>query len=93
MTMAAAPLRRCTLRRHMTSGVQDLQDRIAILERHMTASVESLHHIRARTSRVLAATNAFNRLRVEARSLAEVVRTLVSLARANRESVDRGYVE
>lgn len=70
-----------------------MQDHITVLQRHAAASVQSLHHIRARTSRVLAATSAFTAFEVEARSLREVVRTLVSLARASDESVDRGYVE
>lgn len=74
----------------MARGVRDLQERIALLQRHAAATVQSLHHIRARTSRVLAATGAFAALEGEARSLSEVVR---NLSRVNDESVDRPYVE
>jgi uncharacterized protein YigA (DUF484 family) len=77
----------------MVSKVSDLQAKIAVLERYASANVEALHGIRMRTSRVLAATNAFAKVEIGVRSLGQLVRTLVSLARVSEESVDREYIE
>jgi len=74
----------------MARGVRDLQDQVAVLQRHAAATVRSLHYIRARTSRVLAATSAFTALDSEARALNDEVCTL---SRVNDESIDRPSVE
>jgi len=93
MTMARAALRRDFSEASMVSTVSDLQAKIAVLERYANANVEALHAIRMRTSRVLAATNAFAKVEIGVRSLGQLVRTLVSLARVSEESVDRQYIE
>lgn len=77
----------------MVSTVSDLQAKIAVLERYASANVEALHAIRMRTSRVLAATNAFAKVETGVRSLSQLLRTLVSVARVSEESVDREYIE
>ena len=77
----------------MTVAATDLRAKIAIIERTAATSVEALHRIPARTSRVLAATSAFSMLNMEARSLSQVVCTLVTLARASEDSLDRAYIE
>jgi hypothetical protein len=77
----------------MSRGVKDLQAQIAMLERQAAASVESLHHIRARTSRVLAATGAFTTQEKEIRSLSHAVRDLANLDHVHDDSVDRPSVE
>lgn len=76
----------------MTSGVRDSRDRIALLEQEADAAVAALYRIRARTSRVLTATSAFEKFGAEARSFEQAVRTLTELSPANRDSVDDGYV-
>ncbi len=77
----------------MREAVKAMQERLAIFERHTTATVETLLLVRARTSRVLAATSAFTALKQEACSLRKVVGTLLTLARASDESVDPAYIE
>ena len=74
----------------MSRGMRALQERIAELEQLAATAVDSLHRIRARTSRVLAATSAFSKLDREARSLSELVRTL---SRVDDASVDHAFFE
>jgi hypothetical protein len=78
---------------HITSAGADISAQIAVIERQAAANVQALHRISTRTSRVLAATSAFSMLTVEARSLSQVVRTLVTLARASEDSLDHDYIE
>lgn len=92
MTMASTVFRRSISLPDMTSGVRDSRDRIALLEQEADAAVAALYRIRARTSRVLTATSAFEKFGAEARSFEQAVRTLTELSPANRDSVDDGYV-
>jgi hypothetical protein len=92
MTIASTVFRRSISLPDMTSGVRDLRDRIILLEQEANAALAALYRIRARTSRVLTATSAFEKFGREARSFEEAVRTLTDLSPANRESVDDTYV-
>ncbi len=77
----------------MVRGVRDLEERISVLEQSTSATVSSLHRIRMRTSRVLAATSAFTAVQRDAAALSRVVRTVSGLSQLSETSVDRGYIE
>lgn len=64
-----------------------------MLEQSASATVSSLHRIRMRTSRVLAATAAFTAVQRDVASLSGVIRTVSGLSRLSETSVDRGYIE
>lgn len=91
MTIASTVLRRSSSLPDMTSGVRDSRDRITLLEQEANAAIATLHRIRARTSRVLTATSAFEKFVAEARSFEQAVRTLTELSPADRDSIDADY--
>jgi hypothetical protein len=77
----------------MSRGTDELQARLLVLERRVAGTIASLHHIRARTTRVLTATNAFSALQAEVLALSRVIDTLARLSRASDDSVDRQCLE
>ena len=77
----------------MARGADDLQARLLVLERRVAGTIASLHHIRARTTRVLTATTAFSSLQVEVLALTRVIDTLTRLSHASEDSVDRPCLE
>jgi hypothetical protein len=70
-----------------------LEERISVLEQSASATVSSLHRIRMRTSRVLAATSAFMAVQRDVASLSRVIRTASGLSRLSEDSVDRAPIE
>lgn len=76
----------------MQNAARELEARIAMLQGQTAATVEALHHVRARTTRVLAATSAFTKLNGAVGSLDQVVRTL-GRSRASEDSVDKESIE
>lgn len=92
MTIARPVHQRSSSLPDMTSGVRDSRYRISLLEQEADAALATLYRIRARTSRVLTATSAFQKFAEETRSFEQAVRTLTELSPASPDSIDEGYV-
>lgn len=73
----------------VASHVDNFRRMLAELRRQTDASVAGLHTIRARTSKVLAATEAFTVLSLEIGALTETLWSPLSIARLNGDSVER----
>jgi hypothetical protein len=69
--------------------VAKLQGMLAELRRQTDASVSALHTIRARTSKVLAATEAFSALSAELVVLTHSLSAPTTVARLNEDAAER----
>jgi methyl-accepting chemotaxis protein len=76
----------------MAGHVAKLQSMIAELRRQTDATVSGLHTIRARTSKVLAATEAFTRLSEEVAALTRALWTPDVIARLNEDATERSLL-
>jgi hypothetical protein len=73
----------------VASHVAKLQDMLAELRRQTDASVSALHTIRARTSKVLAATDAFSALSTELAVLTRSLSAPPTIARLDQDAAER----
>jgi len=87
MTMVARPLARHEF--DVAGHVAKLRAMVTELRRQTDASVEALHTIRARTSRVLGATEAFGALSAEIGALGRRLDLPVAAARLNATAEER----
>jgi hypothetical protein len=77
----------------VASPVVKLQVMVAELRRQTDASVSALHMIRARTSKVLAATEAFSALSAEVAALTRSLRSPPTVTRLNKDAAERALVQ
>ena len=77
----------------VASHVAKLQVMLAELRRQTDASVAALHTIRARTSKVLAATEAFSALSAEVAALTRSLWAPPTVARLNQDAAERALFQ